>query len=297
MLSICIPVYNFDMRLSLKLLGEQIQRLNEAVELIVIDDASALGFREINKVAAQNFQYIGLEKNVGRASIRNLFLKYTTYDYLLFLDCDSLIIDEHFIAKYLEIIKTAQPPVVCGGRVYGETPPGKEKYLRWKYGTKRESQSVGQRMKEPNNSFMTNNFLIQKSVLQEVQFDERLKDYGHEDTLFGYELLKKSIHITHINNPVGNGDIEDNAVFLEKTEYGVKNLKVIIKNMSDDQQLIKMVRLLRIREMVKRYRLTAFIRLLFSVTRKPIKNSLINGPFNLFLFDFYKLGLLISKDS
>ncbi len=33
---------------------------------------------------------------------------------------------------------------------------------------------------------MTNNFLIQQVLLAKIKFDERLNQYGHEESLFGF---------------------------------------------------------------------------------------------------------------
>jgi len=56
-------------------------------------------FKKINENVCRKEIYIQLDNNIGRAKIRNLFLKYAKYDYLLFLDCDTFIISDDFVAK------------------------------------------------------------------------------------------------------------------------------------------------------------------------------------------------------
>jgi hypothetical protein len=42
-----------------------------------------------------------------------------------------------------------------------------------------------------------------------------LTTYGHEDTLFGYQLRINGISFQHIENPVLNSNLDDNQQFLE----------------------------------------------------------------------------------
>jgi len=104
----------------------------------------------------------------------------------LFIDCDSQISSISYIKNYLSVIKDYQ--IVCGGRSYHKNRPAEnELYLRWLYGVKRESSNGETRNLKPNNSFMTNNFIISSELFQKVRFDESINKYGHEDTLFGID--------------------------------------------------------------------------------------------------------------
>ena len=289
MISICIPVYNFNITSLLNELCRQVQLLTIPVEIIIIDDHST-SFKEVNKKAAANWIYVELTENIGRSKIRNLFPVYSKYEHLLFLDCDSLIIKDDFLQTYLEILKD-RPEVVVGGRVYDKNKPDRNKMLRWKYGTLRESKTASIRSRHPNESFMTNNFLIKKEILEEIRFDERLLNYGHEDTLYGFSLKKKNIPILHIENPVLNGDIETNVEYLEKTNEGVKNLIRILQFVNWNKDLINDISLLRFYNKVKKGKWMIYISFLLF---KPFIVLLFKkGYINLKLFDFYKLGLFI----
>jgi glycosyltransferase involved in cell wall biosynthesis len=292
MISICIPVYNFEIDLLVKALSPQIESADAAVELIVIDDNSRADIKTRNKASCQNCKYIELSENIGRSKIRNLFLNYASQDYLLFLDCDSLIENPRFLQNYLETLKQ-QAKVVCGGRIYGPRPPGRQQRLRWKYGVCKESQPCESRKKQPYKSFMSNNFLIQRRVLEEIRFDERITQYGHEDTLFGYSLAKNQIPITHIDNPVLNGDIESNTEYLRKTREGINNLTAILNYEEYHQDLIQDISLLRFYDKIRRFE---NIVLWFFLLKKPVVICLLSkGYVNLQLFDFYKLGLFIEQ--
>ena len=74
MLSICIPIYNSDVtELVASLLG-QMDKVEGETELLVIDDGSDIYKWNPGELTNKNFKYIYLDKNIGRASIRNYFL-------------------------------------------------------------------------------------------------------------------------------------------------------------------------------------------------------------------------------
>ena len=291
MISICIPVFNYDIGTLITEISRQIQTLNNNVEIIVIEDGSKKHQRT-NRETCKNYTYIELPENVGRAKIRNLFLKPTKHEYLLFLDCDSLLIDSNFLSNYLDTLKN-KPSIVCGGRIYPDKCPANNQRLSWKYGKFRESKPAHIRKLSPNKSFMTNNFLIHRELLDEVKFDERLTQYGHEDTLFGFELSKRNISITHIENPVLNGEIETNEIFLSKTEKAIQNLVKIEEYTKNDTEFIQDNKLLCTYQKIKNIKI--FIQFLFTVVKPFIRLLLVNGIVNLNLFNFYKLGLFISS--
>lgn len=291
MLSICIPVYNFEITTLIETLEQQLASIQEEVNLIVIDDASDSNFLTVNQQAAERHTYLKLKENIGRSKIRNRFIELTSAPYLLFLDCD-VIVQTDFIKKYIDYINLKAPEVLCGGRNYPTNRPEKEKLLSYNYGVNRESRPALERNKAPNDAFMTNNFIIQREILENYPFDERLTQYGHEDTLLGFELKKAGIYIHHIDNSVINGDIETNSEYLKKTEVAIYNLVSILKNQQNKADFIKSVRLLDVYfnqlNKFSRYILKAG----FSIFKKPIATSLRNGNSPLFLFDVFKLGIL-----
>lgn len=293
MISICIPVYNFHIARLVEELSRQVQELDAGSELIILDDGSSPQFRELNAVACQKHTYIELPQNVGRSKIRNLFLEYARYEYLLFLDCDSLLISPDFLRNYLEELKN-NPPVIFGGRIYPEQKPVRNQLLSWKFGMERESKPASERREDPGKSFMTNNFVIRKSLLAEIRFDERLAGYGHEDTLFGIALAERNIPVTHIENPVLNGDIETNSIFLQKTEEGILNLVFIEKISPNPEILYHYIKLLAFNDKLKRKKMLGIVLFFFRIFKKPIRWSLEKGFVSLRLFSFYKLGFYAS---
>ncbi|NJO91960.1 MAG: glycosyl transferase family 2, partial [Chloroflexia bacterium] len=194
--------------------------------------------------------YLELQKNIGRSAIRNSFLKYAKFENLLFLDCDTRIQNNNFISNYL--IDNAD--VICGGRIYSQKPNERKYLLRWKYGINRECKLADQRILEPYHSFMTNNFIVKHAVFRRTQFDERLKGYGHEDSLFGYHLMKNNFLIKHIDNQTIHDFSENSDEFLEKTQQGIENLLFIHQRLIPNGEFAEINKLLATFEKIKRIR-------------------------------------------
>ena len=292
MLSICIPIYNYDVTTLVKHLHQQGAALNIDFEILLMDDASQQRYKAINRECyeLQHVIAIELEQNVGRSRIRNLLAQKARYPWLIFMDCDSQCPDDHYLERYLKQAK--DEGVVCGGRIYHDQPPADDTYLHWLFGTKREVKPSGTRARKPNHSFMTNNFMIAATIMKEIRFNESLIGYGHEDTLFGLDLLKNGIKIKHIDNPLIHVGLQDAAEFLAKTREGTRNLLKVYKITGRDKALPEMAKLLKIWLIIRNLglcRITGFF--LALPETMLLKNLKGKNPSILFL-DLYKLGYI-----
>lgn len=294
MISVCIPIYNHYVYPLVRRLSTQAAASKEDYEIVCIDDHSSGYYANQNNGIAEMATLVTLEKNVGRASIRNMFLKYAKGEYLLFLDCDSLVPD-NFLKAYAKTLG-GNPSVVVGGRVYDESANDIEHRLRYLYGTKVESRPVEVRRQDPYSSFQTSNFMVRRDVLERLPFDENISKYGHEDTLFGYRLEQHNIPILHIDNPVVNGDVEVNAEFLHKTVEAVENLAEIYDRMWEDQHFCESVRLLRTYNRVRRMGVHGLVYRVFKMFKAPMESHFVSGRgISLKQFSFYKLGVFIKQ--
>lgn len=291
MLSVCIPIHEHDVRELLAELTRQVREVEEPVELVLIDDASSPGIRACNEEACRPHTYLLLEENHGRARIRNLFPKHARYEALLYLDCDSLIVSKDFLSNYQKAWKESSAELICGGRIYPQEAPGRERILSWKYGMERETALDTDQ--DPYRSFMTNNFLVHRNLIEDPGFDEWIDSYGHEDTLFGYRLKKRGVRIERIDNPVLNGHIEKNGAFLEKTEEGIANLLRIEKELEADPDFVDSVRILSYYERLREKGLLPFLRPLLYLSMPLLRWSLKKGYAGLRAFALFKLGLLL----
>ncbi len=293
MLSVLIPVYNYDVNKLVTSINTQADELSVPYEIIVMDDASDENFRKINREIKDipGVSYTELSDNIGRARIRNQLARKAKYNNLLFLDCDSELIAPEFIKNYSAYFNRSC--VVCGGLAYfNEAPAEYDQYLRWYYGQQREFKPADARNKNPYASFSSFNFMIPKEIFQKIGFEESIVNYGHEDTLFGYELKKKQAEVIHIDNPMLHVRLESNTLFIKKTREGIKNLRHIMKINGNEKHLIKDITLLWYYHILKRLSLVTFIEFLYRKTEARLLKNLTGKNPNLFVFDLYKLGYL-----
>ena len=286
MLSILIPTYNYDCTCLVRDLQTQAQRLGIGYEVIVADDASPTPvFKEKNRKinTLPHCRLIELPKNVGRARIRNRLADEAQGEWLLFMDADAEVISDSFIGDYLQACSNAD--VVCGGLTHATSLPSPEVSLRYAYERRADKRRAARyRTQKPYNQFITFCFMVRATVFHTIRFDERITEYGHEDTLFGIELEKRQARIRHIDNPMRQGGIETNEEFLEKTRAALRNLITMETAMQEHSSLLKLYRLLH------GIRLDGYIARWFTRREQAITTRLTGEDASLRLFFLYKLG-------
>lgn len=293
MLSILIPVYNFNIVALVTELHRQAIAAGIPFEIIVLDDCSSALLRDQNQDVAHlpGVRFVVLDKNIGRARIRNRLTNMAVYDSLLFMDCDCEVPSAYYINNYLPYC--GDKIVVCGGNIYKEEPPEEPEYLlRWLYGMKREQIPEFIRNINPYRSFMTNNFLIDKSICSQIQFDESIIQYGHEDTLFGLELKKRDIPVKHINNPLYHIGLEISSQFLHKTSEAIENLLTLIHDGKIRKDDIKDIRLLKAYRFIKKFSLINIYLFFYDFVSNQVMRNLLGSNPSIFAYDLYKLSLI-----
>lgn len=287
MLSYLIPVYNTDVRDFVRELSRQIEQSGITGEIVCLDDASDEKYRILNRemLTWKNVKYTELEKNVGRSRIRNLLVKEARYDWFIFADSDLVIVRNDFIQKYAAQTKD-RGTLVYGGTLYGEKPAEKEKLLHWLYGIYRESLGVDQRNQNKYGTFKTNNFMISRWAFEQIGFDETVKGYGHEDTLFATDASRKGLDMVHIDNPLQHYGVETNVEFLNKQKNAIQNLAILYKQ----QKVGNEIRLIRFYQTMKKWKLLWLVKLAYLKKEKTLLNNLMSGNPKLGNLDRLKLG-------
>ena len=220
MLSILIPVYRYDCSQLVADLRTQGDTLGIDYEVIVADD-----------------EKLGL----GRARVRNWLADHSKGNKLLFIDCDAAVDNPHFVENYWKA--SALAPVVCGGQHNVDTLPSPDVSLRFRYEEAAKHQRLAaERNRHPYERFTSFSFLIDRETFFSIRFDERITEYGHEDTLFGAELERRGIPVLHIDNQLLNTDIETNTVFLDKSRTALRSLKHMEKELQGHSTLLKSYR-------------------------------------------------------
>jgi len=290
-ISLLIPVFDYDIVALVHSMKSALGKVPEFCEILIGDDGSSPEYKEKYRSLEDNcVRVISSEKNIGRAAIRNRLALEAKCDFLLFIDADAMLpgTAEAYILKWLPMMNLYR--VINGGTLYHESAPGDpDKLLRWKYGKGREQRKAAERNKHPHAGFSTFNVLIDKSVFSKIRFNEELKQYGHEDTLLGYQLKKAGIDILHIDNGLMNEGLESNRDFLNKTKLGIENLSKLYDKVTDKRAFSETVRILRIYNKLRFFRLTRILAGIFIRYRDRMEIRLDSSNISLRLFGFYKI--------
>ena len=291
MLSILIPIYNFDATDLVQQLSTQASTLGQPYEILVYDDASEPAWQKTNAslAALEGVSYIALTENLGRAKIRNHLARAANYDHLLFMDCDSGILKSDFLKTYMNLLPFEG--VLAGGRSYAQDQPSDPSYtLHWLYGHKKESRTLAERKAAPAKYFHSNNFIVSKSIIQATPFDEAIRDYGYEDLAWAVALEAKGISVSHIDNAVFHLGLEDADTFLGKTCKAIDNLIALEKSGVDIstnlQSFAGKVDLVKMRPIVQGY---------YKWKEKSILANLASDSPKLSNLDLYKLNYYFSR--
>ncbi|MDO5761001.1 MAG: glycosyltransferase family A protein [Bacteroidota bacterium] len=286
MISILIPIYNYEVGRVAKDLLQQCQALGKEYEIILADDGSTNeDIRKKNKtlLATINVNYIEVKNNIGRSKIRNFLAKESKGDMLLFLDCDSGVVRKDFVSKYLYCSKDYD--VVSGGTIYCEKEKVSPQYLlHWTSGKERE---------EGKKHFTTNNFLIKKEVFEKVCFDESIKGYGHEDTILGEEMREKGYRIGHIDNPVEHLGLKTNDKFISDISNASKNLALLYKQ-EKYKPYLENITLIKAYKKIRNIHCNKIFLFCFKVLKPFIFNNLKGKRPNIKLLDMVKLYSFIT---
>jgi hypothetical protein len=293
MLSVCIPVFQVDVRPLGWSLLEQARALSVPVEIYCLDDASDPAFRTVNRELAGQamLRYEELPRNLGRARIRNRLARRARFPFLLFLDSDARLARPDFLHRYVERLPTGG--VLCGGGIYQAEPPEDSRlWLHWYYGSRMEQWPAARRRKQPYRGFKTFNFLAPRDLLLRLPFDENLEGYGHEDTLWGLSLEREEVPVQHFDNPACHAGLEVVEGFLAKQRAAVKQLHALEKAYPGLP-----VRLLEVGRRLEQWKLEGMVGSLLKAGMPALERFLTShrSPASLWALNLYKLGYLLDR--
>tara|TARA_B100001123_G_scaffold329951_1_gene371673 strand:- start:1210 stop:2085 length:876 start_codon:yes stop_codon:yes gene_type:complete len=288
MISILIPCYDFNALPLVKRLEKEALTLSIAYEIICIDDGSFSPLNENNQQinALTNCLFIESKKNVGRIANRKLLSDKAQYNWLLFIDVDTMPKNEKFLETYLSHIN--KKDAVFGGFFYNKESFSNDNSLRFTFGKKREQVTSKKRMRNPYKYIISSNYMINKSIFDQIEVPEDINGYGL-DYFFGAQLKTNNVHITHIDNEVIHHDLDDNNEFLEKTRSALDNLKYMNNNnyiKKHDISILKAYNFLKILLLEN-----MFYAMIKTVNNK-IETNLMSKKPSLVAFDLYRLAYL-----
>lgn len=292
MVSVLIPIYNTDVRAFVKQMILQFEKNKIEGEIQCLDDGSAEEFKILNREIS-NFkfvQYKELNLNIGRSKIRNLLAKTAKFQWLLFVDCDSEISNSDFLFNYLNNTNNVNA-LIYGGTNYSGKEPDKKYRLHWKYGNERECLIPEKRNKNKFGTFKTNNFFVNRQVFDKIQFNEAIKGYGHEDTLFAKDLERNGFDILHIKNPLQHNGLETNEDFIAKQKTAIQNLVILFKQglVGDEIRIIKFYK------KIKGLKLLSIVKMFYLKDENLLKSNLLSDNPKLSNLDRLKMGWFLTE--
>jgi hypothetical protein len=294
MLSILIPIYNYNVFPLVLELHKQCLESKIDFEILCQDDSSNQFLNENQKInSLENCDFSRNNSNFGRGKNINFLAEKAKFEWLIIMDCDTFPTKNDFIRNYISQINDGEK-TVYGGIEYKKDKPNNDQLLRWIYGNARESLSVEKRNTNPNGNALTSNILIKKNIFISNKFDEKITKYGYEDLVFLSDLKKKEILVKHIDNPTYHLGLETSKQFLDKTKIAIENLKLITRTIALEHSESK---ILRIYGFLKRFYLVDFFAFLFKKTERKIEQNLVSQKPSLLLFDLYKLGYFCSLNN
>jgi glycosyltransferase involved in cell wall biosynthesis len=298
MLSVLIPVFRYDVRDLVRELHRQCLQLEIPFEIRLLDDGSGESFCRINSEISELEHVVWEESlvNTGRSKVRNDLSEKAKYDWFWFLDCDGdARVNPELASTFWNARK--EDTLISGGRVYQVVAPENERlYLHWLWGSQRELLDPEIRMKDPVTSFLSNNFIIHRTLLEKIPFDTQLVGYGYEDTLFAAELINAGYKIQHIKNPVLHAGLENSKDFLNKIEESLDNL-FRLKELCAEKGISFPVRskLMLLFRLIHFPLFRPFFAKWFIRNQPHWRNQLLGRKPHLRIFDLYRLAYMLNQ--
>lgn len=290
MLSILIPTKDYDCHLLVEELQRQGEALGYPYEILLGEDGTRPENLRLNMSAEllDNCRRIIMEKNIGRANIRNALALEAKYRDILFIDCDAIVEKPDFLECYIKALQENE--VVCGGLYHAEKQPDTECSLRFRYEKEADKQrDAATRNKAPYERFTTFNFAIRRELFMSILFNPNIVRYGHEDTLFGKELERGGHSILHIDNRLLHNGLESNPIYLAKVELSILTLNEI-KDSIGSTPLIKAA------EKLHKWHIQTVFMCLWRIFKGTIRKNLLSKAPSLAMLKIYKLGFYLSQN-
>lgn len=295
-LSIVIREYNFVCTALVESLLEQCKkeaRLKE-FEILLVDDGStnAETVAENSRITSwPHCRLIRHAENAGRATALNTGIRESKGAVVILCDCDAEVASPAYISRYIDVFDAPENKVavVCGGLLTSPKYLTESNRLRYRY----ETQAARRGRAQYHDAyiyerFSTFNAAMRREVFSQIMFNEQLRQYGYEDSLFGISLQRRGIPMKYIDNPLIHTGMDSNAEYLQKTETALRNLHRFSALFAGHTALN------RAAQRLNRYHLAPFVRFWHKLFSGLERRNLLGRHPNLTLFQLYKLGFFMS---
>ncbi|WP_047545174.1 glycosyltransferase family 2 protein [Psychroserpens sp. Hel_I_66] len=293
MLSVLIPVYNYDITRLVNRLHEQLIANDIIFEIIILDDGSTNDCHIINAEIEKlsHTCHIISSSNCGRVATRQKLAEQAKHEWLLFLDADVMPKTQDFISNYINYTPRNHD-AIYGGFAYNEEKPRDEFILRWTYGRSNEQVPASLRNKTPYKIVISANFMIKKAVFKRLNSKITQKGYGY-DNYFGALLKTENVNVLHIDNEVIHNGLEDNLIYLNKIEKSVDTLLKLDRQNKLEKTENSLITTFR---SLKKWRLNYPISWIYRFSNSILRKHLLSQNPKVMVLQFYKLGYICYQD-
>lgn len=286
MLSVLIPVYNYNVTELVNNLHKQLIASNINFEIICLDDMSNQDIIDSNSSIKKlsNTTYKLSNKNKGIAVNRQILVETAIYNWIILLDADVELTGNNYISNYLKAINDGHE-VVFGGISYKNAQPKPNNILRWKYGKKCEELNAEKRNKHPYKITSAANLCIKKNIYKQFGLSEIGNSYGM-DIFFGPQLKLNKVPVKHIDNSVYHLGLESSSKYLGKVEFAITTLlKLHYENKIKEHENSLLKGFL----LMKKTGLNFICSGLYRLLNSAIKKNLLSKNPNIKLLQLYKI--------
>lgn len=232
LLSIASPYFGDDPSVWVNNLVKNINSKN--VQIILIDDGTNNDDLD-KKIKAAISKWPGpalrikLEKNLGRANARNLAIKYTIGEYILFIDADMVPFKEDYLDKYLEHAQRKSAAIIFGGFVNSIEKIDPDYELHFDLAKHGDCLPAKLRARRGAYAVASNNLMALKKVFEQEPFDINFKGWGWEDTEWAIRAVNKGFGLLHIDNEAIHWGLDNTQTMLNKYREAGVNLALMVK--------------------------------------------------------------------
>jgi glycosyltransferase involved in cell wall biosynthesis len=164
-------------------------------ELIIADDGSPDDTKQVVENFAQTAWFpvrYFRQENKGRSAARNLGLKNSQAEFIVFID-DHIVLDNEFLIEHIKVHEQqATSNAKSLAAVRGRSVLIEEPIEVVPVSELAPLVIDKQRIQDPFYTFITNNISVRRRVIEEVGgFDEDFKNYGFQDSELGYRIKRK----------------------------------------------------------------------------------------------------------
>src|SRR6185437_4481186 len=201
-------------------------------EIVVLDDGSGdAGLARQVTAAVRSLRlparFVRLAANAGRAAGRNHLAAEARARHLLFLDADMLPDSDDFLARWLALIASDDPPVAFGGFSLDQTPPSRATAVCRALSLKSDCMPALTRRQAPEKYVFTSNLLIRRDIFEAEPFDPSFVGWGWEDVEWGMRVSRRH-PIAHIDNPATHLGLAPAAAMAAKFEQSAANFARVV---------------------------------------------------------------------